>query len=269
MFDVPPDPIAFQLGPISVGWYGLGYAIGLAVAYVVLVRLARAAGEDPDLVGNGIIIVSIAALIGGRAVPRHRPVGALRERADHRDPADRVRRRRGARLRVSPGWACTAASSPGRWRPWWYARRHHVSFARWADITAPALFDAGHRSLGELLQPGAVRPADDFAVGIPIDCAHRLSIYACATYPEATTRFHPLFLYESISGLLGAAFLVFLGYRLRSWLRPGDLLLVFFIWYGTTRFVLENPCVPTTGPSSGSRRRRSCQWPSSPSAWSA
>ena len=56
--------------------------------------------------------------------------------------------------------------------------------------------------------------------------------------PE-TTRFHPLFLYESISGLLGAAFLVFLGYRLRSWLRPGDLLLVFFIWYGVTRFVLE------------------------------
>ena len=57
---------------------------------------------------------------------------------------------------------------------------------------------------------------------------------------EAATRFHPLFLYESISGLLGAAFLVFLGHRLRSWLRPGDLLLVFFIWYGTTRFVLES-----------------------------
>ena len=32
---------------------------------------------------------------------------------------------------------------------------------------------------------------------------------------------------------------MFLGYRLRSWLRPGDLLLVFFIWYGATRFALE------------------------------
>ena len=66
MFDIPPDPIAFQLGPITIGWYGLCYAIGLAAAYVVLIRLARAAGEDPDIVGNGIIIVSIAALIGGR-----------------------------------------------------------------------------------------------------------------------------------------------------------------------------------------------------------
>jgi hypothetical protein len=57
--------------------------------------------------------------------------------------------------------------------------------------------------------------------------------------PELTTRFHPLFLYESISGVLGALFLVWLGFRFRSRLRPGDLLLVFFVWYGTTRLVLE------------------------------
>ena len=57
--------------------------------------------------------------------------------------------------------------------------------------------------------------------------------------PELTTRFHPLFLYESISGVLGAAFLVWLGFRFRARLRPADLLLVFFVWYGTTRLVLE------------------------------
>ena len=37
--------------------------------------------------------------------------------------------------------------------------------------------------------------------GIPIDCAHRIADYPCAPrIPEATTRFQPLFLYESISG---------------------------------------------------------------------
>jgi hypothetical protein len=75
--------------------------------------------------------------------------------------------------------------------------------------------------------------------GIPIDCTHRLADYACSTLPETTTRFHPLFLYESVSGVLGALFLVWLGSRMRARLRPGDLLLVFFVWYGTTRFVLE------------------------------
>ena len=66
MFDVPPDPIAFTLGPLTIGWYGLMYAIGLAVVYVILVRLARMSGEDPDVANNGIIIVAVAALIGGR-----------------------------------------------------------------------------------------------------------------------------------------------------------------------------------------------------------
>ena len=78
--------------------------------------------------------------------------------------------------------------------------------------------------------------------GIPIDCAHRISgatfDYACAVLPE-TTRFHPLFLYESLSGVLGLLVLVWLGFHARKRLRPGDLLLVFFIWYAVVRFVLE------------------------------
>src|SRR4249919_2007283 len=67
MLDLLPNPIAIQLGPLPVYWYGIGYALGLAVAYQILVRLARRAGEDADIVGNGMIIVAVAALIGGRA----------------------------------------------------------------------------------------------------------------------------------------------------------------------------------------------------------
>ena len=227
MFDIPPDPIAFQLGPITVGWYGLCYAIGLAAAYVVLIRLARAAGEDPDIVGNGIIIVSIAALIGGRL---YHVIDQWALYAN--DPLKII-------LPPYSGLGVFGGIVTGTLAAWWYARRRGVSFARWADIIAPALFVMqaigrwGNYFNQELYGPPTTAPW-----GIPIDCAHRLVIYACDTLPE-TTRFHPLFLYESISGLLGAAFLVFLGYRLRSWLRPGDLLLTFFIWYGVTRFALE------------------------------
>ena len=67
MLDFTPNPIAIQLGPLPVYWYGIGYALGLAGAYLVMVRLARRAGEDPDILGNAMIIVAIAALIGGRA----------------------------------------------------------------------------------------------------------------------------------------------------------------------------------------------------------
>ena len=69
------------------------------------------------------------------------------------------------------------------------------------------LFDAGDRPLGELLQPGAVRVAHD-AARIPIECEYRVADLACSAYPFETTRFHPLFLYESISGVLGALTLI-------------------------------------------------------------
>src|SRR5688572_14819457 len=228
MFDMPPDPVALQLGPITIGWYGLCYAIGLAAAYVVLIRLARAAGEDPDIVGNGIIIVSIAALIGGRL---YHVIDQWALYAN--DPLKII-------LPPYSGLGVFGGIVAGTLAAWWYARGRGVSFARWADIIAPALFVMqaigrwGNYFNQELYGPPTTAPW-----GIPIDCAHRLVAYSCDTLPE-TTRFHPLFLYESISGLLGAAFLVFLEYRLRSWLLPGDLLLTFFICYGVTRFALES-----------------------------
>ena len=229
MFDIPPDPIAFSIGPINIGWYGLCYALGLAAAYLLLVWLARRAGEDPDIVGNGIIIVAVAALIGGRL---YHVIDQWQLYAN--DPLKII-------LPPYSGLGVYGGIFTGAIAAWWYARRRHVSFARWADIIAPALFVMqaigrwGNYFNQELYGPPTTLPW-----GIPIDCAHRLqNVYSCAVLPE-TTRFHPMFLYESISGALGAIFLIWLGFRLRSRLRPGDLLLVFFIWYGTTRFLLEN-----------------------------
>ena len=60
MFDFVPDPVLIQLGPITIGWYGLGYAIGLAVTYLVMVRLAGVPGAG-HIPANGMIIVAIAA----------------------------------------------------------------------------------------------------------------------------------------------------------------------------------------------------------------
>jgi hypothetical protein len=74
--------------------------------------------------------------------------------------------------------------------------------------------------------------------GIRIDCAHRIADYPCSSYPLETTHFQPLFLYESLSGIVGALVLLWLARR-SSRLVSGDLLLIFFVWYGLTRFALE------------------------------
>ena len=48
-------------------------------------------------------------------------------------------------------------------------------------------------------------PPTNLPWGIAIDCAHRVVEYPCSQYPEATTGFHPLFLYESRAASSGSS----------------------------------------------------------------
>jgi phosphatidylglycerol:prolipoprotein diacylglycerol transferase len=229
MFDLTPDPIAIQIGPLPVYWYGIGYAVGLAVAYLVLVALARRAGEDPDLVGNGMIIVAIAALVGGRLYH------VIDQWAQYQDDLLSIV------LPPYTGLGVYGGIITGTVAAWGYARVKRVAFLRWADIIAPALFVMqAIARWGNFFNQELYGTPTTLPWGIPIDCAHRTAEYACSpTLTEAAARFHPLFLYESVSGLLGAIVLVAIGFRLRHRLRPGDLLFLFFIWYGVVRFLLE------------------------------
>jgi phosphatidylglycerol:prolipoprotein diacylglycerol transferase len=232
MLDFIPDPIAFQVGPLPVYWYGIGYAIGLAVAYQVLVKLARRAGEDPEVVGNGMIIVAIAALIGGRLYH------VIDQWALYQDDLLKIVLPPYTGLGVYGGIATGLVAVIA------YTRIKGLPFWRWADIIAPALFAMqAVARWGNFFNQELYGPPTTLPWGIPIDCAHRIAAYACppGSDPGAVLaeRFHPLFLYESLSGVLGAVVLIWIGFRLRKSLRPGDLILTFFIWYGVVRFAVE------------------------------
>jgi phosphatidylglycerol:prolipoprotein diacylglycerol transferase len=232
MLDFIPDPIAFQIGPLPVYWYGIGYAIGLAVAYQLLVKLARRAGEDPEVVGNGMIIVAIAALIGGRLYH------VIDQWALYQDDLLKIV------LPPYTGLGVYGGIATGLVAVIVYSRIKGLPFWRWADIIAPALFAMqAVARWGNFFNQELYGPPTTLPWGIPIDCAHRIAAYACppGSDPGAVLaeRFHPLFLYESLSGVLGAVVLIWIGFRLRERLRPGDLVLSFFIWYGVVRFALE------------------------------
>ena len=66
MFDFTPPSIAFSIGPVSVYYYGICYAVGLALAALVIAREARRRGLNVDELPNGMIVVAIAAVLGGR-----------------------------------------------------------------------------------------------------------------------------------------------------------------------------------------------------------
>lgn len=240
MIDITPDPIAFTIGSFPVHWYGICYAVGLAAVYLLLVREARRRGQDPELVGNGMVIVAIAALIGGRlyhvidqwAIYQADPITAILPITKQANGSYAFAGFSGLGV---PGGIIT-----GTITAWYLTRRWKVDFATWADIVAPGLFvmQAIGR-LGNFFNQELYGPPTSLPWGIAIDCLHRVAAYPCTEFPSATTHFHPLFLYESVSGLIGAATLLWLARRRSAWLRPGDLFLIFLVWYGTTRFLLE------------------------------
>ena len=225
---ITPEPILVQLGPLPLYWYGISYAVGLAVSYLVVTRGARRVGLDPRLVDNGIIVVAVAALIGGRL---YHVIDQWQLYAG--DPV---------RIILPPytGLGVYGGILTGLLAVIWYTRRHRQPFWRWADVVAPGLFvmQAIGR-WGNFFNQELYGPPTDLPWGIAIDCEHRVPAWDCASYPLESTFFQPLFLYESLSGIAGAVTLLWLGRRYRDRLRPGDLSLIFFIWYATVRLLLE------------------------------
>ena len=166
MIDFTPAPIAIQLGPLPVYWYGICYALGLLAAYQVMVHEARRRGLDSEIIINGLIVVAVAALIGGRlyhvidqwVLYKDDPITIL------------LPIRRGA----GGGYVFAGFSGLGVYGG--PAHRHDrrlavrpleaaVVLALGRRRGAGPLRDAGDRAVRQLLQPGAVRAADDAAVG--------------------------------------------------------------------------------------------------------
>ena len=60
------DPVALDLGPLKVHWYGLMYVIGFAGAWWLGNRRARQAGFTRDQVGDLIFYGAMGVILGGR-----------------------------------------------------------------------------------------------------------------------------------------------------------------------------------------------------------
>ncbi len=241
MIDFTPDPVFLRIFGFPIYWYGIAYAVGLAAVYWVILREVRFRGLDESILGTGLIIVALAALAGGRLyhvidqwqLYQAHPLTAFLPITIQPDGSWAFAGFTGLGV---PGGIVT-----GTIAAWLYIRYKHQSFPQWADVVAPGLFvmQAIGR-WGNFFNQELYGPPTTLPWGIRIDCAHRIEGYLCTQgFPE-TTHFHPLFLYESISGILGALFLIWLGRRWSSKLISGDLLLIFLVWYGTTRFLLEN-----------------------------
>lgn len=60
------DPTLFSLGPVSVRWYGLMFAVGFTVGYMIVSKMFRHEGAPEKWLGSLLAYVVVATLIGSR-----------------------------------------------------------------------------------------------------------------------------------------------------------------------------------------------------------
>jgi len=232
VIDITPSPIAFSIGPLAVHWYGVAYAVGLAAVYLVVSREARWRGLDVELLTNAMIVVAVAALIGGRLYH------VIDQWQLYRDDLLRIV------LPPYSGLGVYGGIIAGTIAAFLYARWKRQPFLAWADAVAPGLFVMqAIARWGNFFNQELYGAPTNLPWGIAIQCQYRTQGYECppGSDPTATLgqHFQPMFLYESLSGLIGAIVLIWIARRFAGRLRTGDLLLVFFIWYGSVRFAVE------------------------------
>lgn len=223
------NPIAFQLGPLAVYWYGLLITASILIAALLATHIARHWGKDPLFVWQALPWVAALGLIGARlyhalSIPPSIGVGGwyyvrhpFMILAVWEGGLDAY----GALLGGTTGLALAA-------------RRTRQGFWRWLDIAAPgvALGQAIARWGNWINQEQYGLPARA-PWGIPIQPEFRLPGY------EGYERFLPVFAYESAWNLLTCIALLALIGRHRDRLIPGLTAGIYFLSYATIRFLLE------------------------------
>jgi phosphatidylglycerol---prolipoprotein diacylglyceryl transferase len=220
-----PGAIAFQVGPMSVRWYGLLIVTSIFLGMALAQYLGKFRKLVPDDIADLVFWLVCGAIPGARL---YYVAFEWPEYVGH--PAKMLAIWQG-------GIAIHGAILGGAIATYLFARRRHLSFWQLADVVAPAL-----------VQGQAIGRWGNFfnseAFGAPTDLPWRVFI-PVAQRPsglENVAYYHPTFLYESLwnLGVLGLLLSVFAwGIRHPSRLKPGTIFLLYFAAYSIGRFWIE------------------------------
>jgi len=223
------NPIAFQIGPIAVHWYGIFIVVGILSATYLSTLLARLRGKDPEFVWDALTWCVLLGIVGARLyhVLTVTPSMGVGRFYYFEHPAKIFALWEG-------GLGIYGAVAGGMLGLYIVVRRAGENLLEWTDIIVPglALAQAIGR-LGNFVNQELYGRPTDLPWAIFIDPQHRLPGF------EMYERFHPTFFYESMWNLATCLVLVYLTYRYRNKLITGLITGIYFISYSTIRFLLE------------------------------
>nr|WP_246238114.1 prolipoprotein diacylglyceryl transferase [Alkalicoccus luteus] len=217
----PMNPIAFEIGPISVHWYGLLIGLGAFLGYLIANREAKKRGMPDDLLADLLMWALPAAIIGARLY-----YVIFRWEQFAGDPV-RVFFIWEGGLAIHGGLIAAVLTG------YIFCRIKNVSFWKMADITAPSILlgqavGRWGNFVNQEVYGGEVSRQFLESLFLPTFIIDQM--YINGSY------YHPTFLYESLWSLAGVALLLYLR---RVNLRRGELFLTYVIYYSIGRFFIE------------------------------
>lgn len=225
-------PAGFSIGSLFIRFYGILIMLGALAGGWLAAREVKRRGRDPEIVWDLLIYLIVGGVIGARLWHIFTPPPSSIEQGittawylTH--PLDALAVWEG-------GLGIPGAVIGGAVVLYFYARKHGLSFAEWADIGAPSLaLGQAIGRWGNFFNQELYGAPTDLPWKIYIDPLHRVRGFETVEY------FHPLFLYESLLSFANMFFLLWLGRRHAERLKPGDVFLVYLILYPVERFFLD------------------------------
>ena len=222
-------PEGFFIGSFEVRYYGIILMLGAVAGAFLATRQAKRKGYDPDIVWDLMIYLLIGGIIGARLwhLLTPPPSSGITAAWYFTHPLDALNIRKG-------GLGIPGAVIGGLVVMYFYARKHHLNFAHWVDIAAPALaLGQAIGRWGNYVNQELYGAPTNLPWKIYIDPNHRLQGYTSVEY------YHPLFLYESLWNLANMFILLTMSHRFGDRLKDGDIFLMYMVIYPVGRFLLD------------------------------
>jgi phosphatidylglycerol:prolipoprotein diacylglycerol transferase len=216
------DPVAIQLGPLEVHWYGIILGSAALVGLYFAILEGRRFGIDSDLFLDLLLWGAPAAIIGARL---YYVLFKLDYYLAH--PGDIIAVWKGG---LAIHGALIGAIITGIV----FSRIKRIPFWKLADIAAPSLLigQAIGRWGNFMNQEAHGGPVSESFLRDTLNLPNFIvnQMYIDGIY------YHPTFLYESLWNITGVLFLFWI--RRRN-LKIGEVFFSYFIWYSIGRFFIE------------------------------
>lgn len=219
-----PQPILFELGPLSIHWYGFLMVVGGLLGFWLILILAKRCGLDKKFFSELLLPWVVGAVIGARL---YYVVYAWEMYRENWLDVFKI---------WQGGLAVHGIMLGGFVTTWIYCRIKKQKFFLAADLIVVGLAAAQVIGrVGNYFNQEIFGRPTDLPWGIPIDVINRPAGYFAFEY------FHPAFLYESLGSLMILGILSALWFRRLKTKQQiaGNIFWFYLVLYSGQRFLLE------------------------------